>query len=163
MGMFDGIEDATVSKSGQYFKPGNFLVELKAVKQQDSATAPGKQFFIIETQVLESSNPDIPVGNERSQVITMGQTMSLPNVKAFMAAVSGVDPNADDVNAQVEAYWMPKLGGQHTSFDKICELVVGPANPLAGLKLRLVCEEIQTKGTKQPFTKHLWQPRDIAA
>lgn len=162
MGMFDGIEDASVSKSGSYFKPGHFRVRIKAVKKQDSATAPGKQFFIIETLVLESSNPDIAVGTERSQVITMGQTMSLPNVKAFMAAVSGVDPNSETVNQEVEAYWAERLN-QHVPFDQLCELVCSAANPLGEaqppIEMDLVCEEILTKSTKQPFTKHLWQPR----
>lgn len=160
MGMFDGIEDAQVSKSGQYFKPGSYRVKIKAVKGQESSATPGKHFFIVETEVLESSNPDIPVGNERSQVITMGEQMALPNVKMFMAAVSGVDPNSDTINEEVEAYWEPKLG-QHMSFKDICELVTSSANPLEGLELALVCEEITTKGTGKPFTKHLWQARDL--
>jgi len=160
--MFDGIEEATVTQGGSYFKPGLFKVQLTAVKEQDSTKDPGKKFFIVETLVLESNNPEVPVGKERSQVITMGQTMSLPNVKAFMAAVSGVDPNSDTVNEEVEAFWAKKLN-QHVPFQQLCELVCSDANPLGNAQppivMDLVCEDILTKSTKQPFTKHLWQPR----
>lgn len=162
MSMFDGIENAAVSKSGQYFKEGSFEVELKEIKDQQSTASAGKRFFIIETVVVSSTNPEVPVRSERSQVIPMGEQMSFPNVKAFIAAASGVDPNAEDVNQQVEAYW-EKVCGNSVSFSGICELVCGPAQPLKGQRMKLVCQQITTKAKKMPFTKHLWTPRDVSA
>jgi hypothetical protein len=158
LGQFDGIKDVDVSKGGQYFKPGSFRVKITGVKMVDSASSPGKSFFVVETLVLKSSNPEILEGAERSQVITMGQTMSLPNVKAFMAAASCVDPASETINDEVEAYWQKKLN-ENVPFGRLCELVVSEANPLGGLEMDLECVQITTKGEKKPFTKHLWQPR----
>jgi hypothetical protein len=166
MSLFSGIKEVSISKSGQYFKPGNYKVRIKAVKTQDSQVGPAKKFFIVETEVLKSSNPDIAVGSERSQIIDMSNVMALPNVKYFVAAASGVDPNSEGINGEVEGYWKKKLAedgvlkpGEDVSFDQICELVVSAINPLGGIELDLECMNITTKGEGKEFTKHLWQPR----
>ncbi len=176
MGQFSGIKKASVSKSGQYFQEGTYLVEILRVKMQDSDSTPGKQFFIIETEVHESNNEKIEVGMEKAQIIPMGEVMTLPNIKGFMGAVSGVDPLSEDINEQVEAYWQSMLG-QFTDFEALCELVISDANPLGrvtngkrgdemvieqrGTMMKVECVDILTKGKKKPFTKIMWQARDL--
>ena len=176
MGKFSGIKKASVSRSGHYFHPGIFLVEILRVKLQESDSTPGKEFFIIETEVHESNSDKVEVGSEKSQIIPMNETMTLPNIKGFMGGVSGVDPHSDAINELVEAYWKEVLG-QYTEFDGLCDLVVGAANPLGrvtndkkgdemvikqrGTMMKLVAEDIVTKGKKKPFTKLMWQPRDV--
>jgi len=160
MSLFSGIKDASVSKSGQYFKPGHYKVKIKAVKMTKSQAAPSQMFFIIETEVLESDNPDISPGSERSQVIDMSNVMALPNVKAFVAAASGVEPTSETVNEEVEKYWSD-LMGEHISFDVLCDRLVSDSNPLEGLEMFLECINIVTKKEKKDFTKHMWSRREV--
>ena len=158
MSIFDGIKDVVVSKSGSYFEPGNYKVRIKAVKKQKSQAGKNMVWFIIETVVLMSDNPNIKVNGEYSQVIDTSGVMFLPNVKRFMAAVSGVNPASETINDEVEAYWKEVLG-QYVPFNELCERVVGPANPFEGIELELKCSLTTTKEDK-PFTLHLWQPRE---
>lgn len=158
MSLYGDIKDASVSRSGQYFKEGHFLVKIDAVKEQESQVG-NKLFFIIETTVLESDNPYVKVGGHYSQVIDTGNVMFLPNVKGFMAAVSGVDANSDTHNDEIEKYWEGVMG-EHVPFERICELVTSEGNPLEGIEIELECVEIITKKEKKPFTRHNWQIRE---
>jgi hypothetical protein len=158
-GRFAGIEEAKVFKTGQYFKPGLYTVKIKAVKWVVGSVGK-KEFVVIETEVLESNNPEVPVGGERSQVIDYSSVMGQPNVKAFVAAASGVDPGSSNVNDEVSAYWS-KTVGEHLSFEAICDLIVSDTNPLEDVVLGLECVEVTTK-SGDPFTKHSWQPNEQA-
>lgn len=159
MGVFSRVREAKVSGGGQYFEPGLYRVRIKETKLIDSSKDAGKQFFIIETVVIDSNNEKIPSGVDRSQVIPLGETMSLPNIKAFIAAASGVDPLDEEVNEKVEAFWS-KLAGEAVDFEKVCDLFT-ETNPVEGEEMSLECVEITTKGKKQPFTKHNWEPRAV--
>ena len=164
--LFEEAGDAKVSKSGNWFKEGTYKVKLLAVKviksQEDNSP-----LFIVETKVLESSNPEIKVGSERSQVIDLTNVMGKPNMKAFIAAVSGVDPVEENAKEQVCAYWKKKLG-LDLSFGQIVDVCVDEkANPLEGTEMDLECVIQRTKpkpGKPEggEFTKHNWQPRDVS-
>jgi hypothetical protein len=158
MGTFDGIGGVSVSKGGAYFKQGKYSVDILAVKRVMSKVG-NKEYFVIETKVRSSNNPEVPVGADRSQVIDMSNVMGLPNVKGFIAAVSGVDPNVDTINDDVEKYWTGILGS-FTSFPAVCELVISANNPLEGVSMDLECVEIKKKDG-EPFTKHNWFPRQF--
>lgn len=161
MGKYDKIVDAKVTKTGQYFKPGRYRVKIAAVKDVESQL--GKNFTVIECVVIASDNPEVPVGAERSQVIDMGNIMGFPNLKAFMAAVSGVDPTLDTVNDEVEKFWQQNHPDRaYTPFPKIIEEFVVRDNVLEGTAMDLECIEITTKAG-EPFTKHVWATRDDAA
>lgn len=158
-GKFKGIEDAKVyNRTGQYFKAGQYRVRINAVKWVPASVG-SKEFFIVETKVLASNNPEIAVGSERSHVIDMSGVMGLPNVKGFVAAVSGVDPGLTTVNDEVAKYWSTQVG-EHIGFEKICELICSDANPLKGEEMELECFDVTTK-SGDPFTKHVWAPRDL--
>ena len=162
MGYYSKIKNTEVSKSGSYFAEGNFHVEIMRIKEQESSTD-SRCFFIIETKVLESDNEAIRPGAEKSQVIDLTQVMGLPNVKQFIASVSGIDTGEfdnEEINDQVEAYWSKQLDTK-VEFEDICEMVASSDNPLEGVRIDLVCSTIITKGKGQPFTKHVWQPRDV--
>ena len=161
MGAFSKINETKVFGGGQYFEPGHYRVKIKDTKMVDSSQTPGKQFVVIETEVLESDCEKIPAGSERSQVIPLGEQMSLSNVKAFVAAASGVEPLDDDINVKVEKFWTEVLG-ESTNFEQICDLIFESGqNPLGDEIMDLECTEIITKKNKQPFTKHHWQPRVV--
>lgn len=161
MSRFKGIQDAPVYKTGQYFKPGKYKVRIKAVKWVTSAVG-SKNYFVIETEVVQSDNTEVPVGGERSHVIDMASAMGKPNVKAFVACASGFDPGITDINDKVCEYWSRAIG-ESLDFESICELIISDANPLQGNVMDLECMEIETRqGT--PFTKHNWMPyRETAA
>jgi hypothetical protein len=168
MSVFSGTGEATVSKSGSYFKPGKYNIKIKACKLVDSQSGKVRTYFIVETEVLESDNPEIPVGNERSYVIAMDNIMAKPNIKAFVSAVSGVDPLSEQAQQEVEKYWQKELlrreltEGEHVPFDDICELVVDEQIQLfKGIEMRLECEIIKTREKGEDFTKHNWQPRAV--
>ena len=169
MSVFSKIKEAQVSKSGQYFKEGNYKVRIKAVKLINSQAGPAKQFFVIECEVMQSDNSDIQVGSEKSHVIDMSKVMALPNIKGFMAAISGVDPTCETVNDDVEAFWKQELlkkelieENEHVPFDDLCDLVVDEKiNLLKDIEMKLECVTIQTREKGQDFTKHNWQIRQV--
>lgn len=167
MGKFGKARDAKVFGNNQYFLPGNYKVKIKDTKLVDSAASPGKEFCVIETEVLESSNPEIAVGSERSQVIPLGEQMSLTNVKAFVSAASGVDPHDTDSGPKVEAFWAEVFGTSEypkqyeNFFEYICETIFSQ-NPIAGSEMDLECVEIITKKNQKQFTKHNWAARKVA-
>lgn len=157
-GRFKGIKETKVFKTGQFFKEGKFRVKIKAVKWIVSAVDKD-EYFIIETEVLESNNIEIKVGDERSHVINMGNVMGLPNVKGFVAAVSGVDPAATEINDLVQAYWSKQLG-EYIDFEQVCELICSDTNPLKDEEMELTCFMTKTREGND-FTKHVWEPRDV--
>lgn len=168
MSVYDKIKETQVSKSGQYFKPGNYKVRIKACKLIKSQAGAAKMFFVVECDVLQSDNPEILVGSERSQVVPMDGKMALPNIKQLVSAVSGVDPTSETVNEEVEAYWKEELkrrgltDGEDVPFADICELVSDEKiNLLQGIEMRLECESIKTKEKQTDFTKHNWQIRQV--
>jgi hypothetical protein len=159
MGKYDKIVDAKVTKTGQYFKAGRYRVQILAMKDVDSQK--GKNFTVIETRVLASDNPEVPVGAERSQVIDMGNVMGFPNLKAFMAAVSGVDGTQPNVNEEVEAYWQKQHPQKaYLAFPKIVESVIED-NLLEDVEMDLECVDIKTQEGGD-FTKHIWGVRDVS-
>jgi hypothetical protein len=168
MGIYEKIKETQVSKGGNYFKPGNYRVKIKACKLVNSQAGPAKTFFVIECDVLQSDNPDIQIGRERSQVINMANVMGLPNVKQFVAAVSGIEPTSETVNEEVEAYWKKELkrrgltDGEDVPFADICELVSDEKiNLFQDIEMKLECTTILTKDKGGEFTKHNWQVRQV--
>ena len=154
MGAFGGVQEATVTGGGVYFLPGRYKVNISACKVQSSKRN-GKTYAIVEAEIVESTNADRGVGSRASQVIDLSNVMGPVNVKAFVAALSGCDPMAPDLNARLEITWTEALGRKVT-VEQICETVFSEGGPAEGTELRLEVVEIETRGTKQPFNKHIW-------
>lgn len=158
MGVFSGIRDAKVSKTGTWLQQGFHKVKIKAVKEQHSQQG-NDVFFIVEMDLLETDNEKLEVGKEYSQVINIGKQMGFANIKIFVAAASGVDPNEEDINEQVEAYWTKTLE-MDLNFEQICEIICSADQPLAGLEMTLECRNLPTRDDGE-FTKHLWDPIEV--
>lgn len=159
MSRWEGLSESKVSKTGSYMQPGKYRVKINAVKWIKGQL--GKEFFVVEMVVLQSNNPDIPVHSERSWVVSMeaSNVMRWPNVKAFIAAASGVDGTLDNATALIEEVWS-KLDpeGRVLTLDQIMdEFIIGEANALRDLEMNLECVQV-TKKDGDPFTKHNWQP-----
>lgn len=164
---FAGLGDAKVTAGGIYFdvprdasgkETGNGLYRVtitgcKVIQSMRSR----ETMFIVETNIVSSNVRARPAGMACSQVINLGNIMGLPNVKAFVAAASGVNPAAETVNQEVEKAWQ-EITGRKVTFEQIAEILVSPEQPLAGLDLKLETAIIKTVGKGQPFTKHFWYP-----
>ncbi len=162
MSFFKGVRAAKVSKTGTWLSEGFHRVKLLAVKTINSSANSRESFFIIEMMLLSTDNPDLKIGAEYSQVINMSNVMAFPNIKIFVGAVSGVDPNDENLNELVEAHWTKELG-VNVDFEQICDLFVSDDQPLKDLEMDLECRLIKTGQNKDgEFTKHLWQPREVA-
>lgn len=155
MGLFSGMNEAKPSRStGQYFLPGKYKVEIQSVKWIDGQR--GKHFTVVETKVMQSNNPDISAGSTRSWVVDMANVMALPNLKTFLAVVSGIDPQADDVDYKIAAAWREADAKKvHRDIEQIMEDLVIKANVLKGEMLSLECVGITTREGK-PFTRYNW-------
>lgn len=157
MGIFGQVQDATVTGGGVYFLPGKYVVQITGCKVQTSKRN-AHTYAIVECSIVESSNAERPAGSRASQVIDLGNVMGPVNVKAFVAALSGIEDNsAPDLNAQIEAVWSEALGRRLT-VEAVCEVVFSDGGPAEGTTLALEVAEITTRSTGKPFNKHFWLP-----
>lgn len=149
MGLFQGMESAQVGQGGIYFTPGKYLVEvvkcfcLRSRKRED--------LFIVEFLIHESDSPDRGVGTKASWVVNFKQDAALGNIKGFLAACNGIDPdNTEMVTAEIT--------------EEVSEYAVDEEeNPLAGTKVRLVAVNKKLKDGVSDFTLHLWSPLEAVA
>lgn len=158
MGLFSAVAGAEVTGGGVYFLPGNYVVEVDCVKTVRSQKN-GKDFWVVECTIIESDNEDRPPKSHASQVVEIAHIMGPINIKAFVAAASGIDPTDEEVNEKLTAVW-EDLTEQELSIEQICELICDESdegNPLQGLRMMLECRNIKTKA-KTDFTKHFWSP-----
>ena len=154
MGLFSNVAEADVTGGGVYFLPGQYTVRIEGVKTVRSQKN-RKDYWIVETTILESSNPERPSNSHASQVVDIGNVMGPVNIKAFVAAASGLDATQADVNDRLIDTW-EELAGSRMSIEEICELCCDEdTNPLGGLVMPLECQNIKTRGGGD-FTKHFW-------
>lgn len=169
MGRFSRLGQVKTNAGGLYFlksreeggqvDQANYLVCLDEIKLIEANA--GHDTFIISAIVEESDNPERKVGCKPSQVIPLkpGNFLDtyLGNVKAAAAAFNEVQ-NPDDFVAEVD----PKIPGDTPEsateryWDELLEFITSDEQPLKGMRVRLNCTTIVTKGKKQPFTKHTW-------
>jgi hypothetical protein len=138
--MFAGIEGARTSEGGVYFRPGAYEARVIAVKALKDRKGIGT--FVVETELLASSNDKLPVGTMCSWVVKLDKEPALGNIKAFIAAA--MKCAAKDVTAQA------------------VEMVISEGNPLRDVVLKVSAQDIKTKAGND-FTKVTWLPKDSAA
>lgn len=135
MGLFENIENASISEGGNYLNDGDYLLEVDKVISKK--TRKGPHAYIVELKVLESNQPKNRPGSKASYVTTNAQDMFLGNVKAFVAAVCDVDVSEVDEEA--------------------AEVTCNEKNPLKGKRVRDQVFTVKTKAGKD-FSKHKWSP-----
>ncbi len=139
----DSIKPASESNRS-YFLPGKYKVRLENVLIHKKRL--GGKLFIVETEVLESSHPDIQVGETRNWVQPMDVDPALPRIKTFMGAAHGFCPKR---NLDALCEFVTK---------EVCEKAVSAENPLKGKELRLECHNKKSLKSGKDFTVHLWLP-----
>lgn len=152
---FGGIGGAKIGQGGVYFLPGKYRVELAKVALINSRKR--EDMFVVETTIQESDVPERKPGTKCSYICNMKNDSALGNIKAFLAACAGADP---DNEKEVEAAFTDKNGQDIT--EETAEMAVSDENPLAGTVLDLVCVNKQTRGSPgnppHDFTLHFWKP-----
>jgi hypothetical protein len=151
MGKFTGMKDAKVGQGGVYFLEGKYRVKVAKVFMLGSRKS--GDLFTVEAVILASTNPQRPVGLKGTWQVKMGQDMSLPNIKGFLAACNGANPGNDK---EVLDCFTDKAGNDVS--EETAEMAVGDDNPLAGVEVDLTVVMITTKGKGLPFSKHEWSP-----
>jgi len=137
MGLFDKIKDAKSNGGGVYFLPGSYALECRANKT--GKTREGRAFFVAEFTILESTNPERPVGTSVSLMVMLDKYIetALGNIKGYMAALMDI-PEVEVDEAGVEA-------------------MIAADNPGAGMKVRATASNTKTKAGKD-FTKVQFDP-----
>ena len=87
MGLFGGIEKAQTSVGGNYLRPGTHLLELTRIKV--GKTRKGVDFLAVDFVVLESSNPEHPVGSTVNWFNGADKDGFLSNAKSLAVALLG--------------------------------------------------------------------------
>lgn len=151
MGMFDGIESASVSEKGKWFAPGSYEIEVREVLSKQ--TQRSGLCFIVGCKVLEASiDSEIGQGQEASWVQPFkNRQVALSAVKEFLCAVSGFSPrDTQEISEQLDPI-----------ASRLLETIVGPTNPARGMHVHL---EVFTRKTQSgsDFTVHQWRPSESA-
>lgn len=146
MGIYSGINEARGSRSGVYFTPGNYLVEIICCKEIE--TRQKVKAFVAETNILWSNTEERRKGSECTYYVGMDKEPALGNVADFlrtsMASLATHEKNIPTLPDSV----------QITEEDVL--MVYGEQNPLSGVKLWLTAFNKPTKkGTD--FTRHIWK------
>jgi hypothetical protein len=127
---------AKSSQGGVYLLPGKYALECRANKS--SKTRDGREFFVAEFSILESSNAERPVGTAVSFMVMLDKNLetALGNIKGYVAGLFGI-PEAEVDEAGVEQ-------------------LITAENPGQGMKVRAIATNIKTRAGKD-FTKVIWE------
>lgn len=174
MGIWSGSGSAQTNQGGPVVLPGQYLVEIEAVKTVESWNKKDV-FFVAELMIIESSNPERPVTSRMSWTFNMdnpNRTFCQAKAKDFM--LKAADENEGVIikhfidKAQTE-YAERITKGEMTremvneigrkmgeaEIEKILEACTSAANPLKGQRLRLEAF-IKPKKDGDPFTVCNW-------
>lgn len=145
MGKFKGVSSAKVSAGGVYFLAGLYGVKVKRVHMITSRKK--EDLFIVECVILTSNNDLRKPGTTCSWVVKMSQDAALGNIKGFMAAINGIDPNDDGAIEE-------QIGDD---LEELCETAVSDDNPLEDENIDLEVVNIKTREGND-FSLHKWKP-----
>ena len=149
---FKGLGKATISgRRNKLDQNGDYAIHLDAIKEATSIELSGKKTYVIEFTVLESDNPKIRAGEERSVTINRLDSdldyevaMALGNLKNFLAAAitdleqTYVDPEVEVPPGETEDFW-----------ERMANLSLDDDGAsFRGAKLRCKVARIDTKGSK---------------
>lgn len=142
--IFKGIGGVKASADAVYIRPGDYIVSIDRIKQDESRKK--VDYIAFEMTVLKTIN-EKPMtfadgsqkpnshrpGEQVSHLLMFDNDMALPNLKAIVMALFNCEE------------------GEVT--DELCLQMVSDSQPMAGMIVKIECNEIITKGKKQPFTK----------
>lgn len=86
--IFGTIANSKPTEGGIYMAVGNYLLSVDALKLITSRK--GLLYFVAEFDILESNNPDRPVGTKQSWLCNLTNDVGPSNVKQCIAAIAGI-------------------------------------------------------------------------
>lgn len=141
---YSGINQAGVAQNGTWLLPGRYLLRVLRIFGKDSVKS--GTLWMVEFEILESSNSDRRVGSQAAYSIKMtGNPSCFPNIKAFLGPLYGIPlSNEDEINREVT--------------EEFCNLITsGDGKTAAGKEVRCECSMKQTQ-KNTPFTLHAFSP-----
>lgn len=133
MGLFSAVSTANPNSGGVYFLPGNYLVEIMAIKAICSRK--NENMYVIEAHIIESDNSERRPGTQASQVISMKHESAPGNIRGFLAAAMNTD--------------YKEIGEDEA------EASFSDVQPLKGTRMQLICVNVKTREGRD-YTKHAW-------
>lgn len=158
MGIWDGIENAQITKRGKYLPAGHNFTLL--IKKCDLITTRDKgDAFVVDFEVVESTDPNTPVGAERNWYqSTTDKNVFQGAVKLFVAAVYGYDYST------MKDRFDREVGPSLAAIAEASLFKDGAGkNALAGQRVKVSTVEVTTVKRQQKFTRHDWAPFAIRA
>lgn len=156
-GLFSKVADAKIYEHGSYLGLGIHRVKITGCKTHASVKD-SRVYAVIEMELLESTNHNLTIGGSYTQMIDMTNNMGPVNVKKFIGAFSGIEPDDREINAKISAFWT-NATGRNLDVDKACELVFsGDDSPAVDFEMHVECVMTKTKKGND-FTLHNWRAR----
>jgi hypothetical protein len=155
-GAFAGVENASVTRRGEYINPGDYVARVCSAEYKNGRN--GKTFVIVELQIIESSYSATDPGKQHCNQVGSNASIFVhkndnfaSNIKEIILAVSGFDAQGKprDENEMVT--------------QAECEALVSPEQPFAGALVYIEAREVDTRPTPSnpnggKFTRTSWWP-----
>lgn len=151
MGMFADykkqVDDAKLSGGGIYFKPGEYELEIEAVKGFKSRKK--EAMFCADFVVISSTNEGFPPGSRVNYLVNMDQDWGPGNAKSFLIAATGLDPFGSQDAAAIKA----------EEWFEILEVSV--TKPIfVGKKIRATCFAKKKKDSNETYDRVIFKPHE---
>jgi hypothetical protein len=159
MGRFSDVADAKPMTKLPHMQLGTFRTRIIHVKDVDGMRKDNTPttYWIVEFEILESSNPEIKVGQRYGWVHDRKRAFVGPKaVKSFVAACLGIEAEDERLTGDEGDKATAAIAGYYNE-DETPNNDGSGAQPMAGRELMLVCQNTLTKA-KTNFTVHLWAP-----
>jgi hypothetical protein len=138
-----------------YLKDGIYLVAISALRSKPSRQ--GKQFYIIETEIRQSSNPERPPGMRCASFIDLSNVDTRgTHMAQFISAIYGYDFRQVPAASRL-APWVDPQSGQQMDWSYYGEMSVHDSQPWRGIEVGVHVETINTKANT-PYSLHQWMP-----
>lgn len=140
--IFGSIDNADArGQRNPYLTDGNYLLQIKGCTLKKARTK--RNFYLVEFTILESDNEERPAGMTVTWMTDVDNDMGPINIKRFLAAAAGIDPNSEEANKEITS--------------KVAMLSVSSDQPLAGAQIYVNVQTVTTKAGSN-FSEHRWQP-----
>lgn len=152
MGIFGGhnLNEAQVSNGGGvYFLAGEYTAKIDAVKGFKGQKGPT---VAVDFVITKSDNEKRPVGSRVGTVYVLSKPFTMPNLKEFLVAASGMHPTSPANQAAIEA----------EDWNKVLDAVTDTSQPLKGVEVSVVAKD-QKKRDGGVFTRLFFTPAGEAA
>ncbi len=153
--LWSGLKDAQTFDRGTYLNPGNYT--LKVVNCLTKQTQKSGEGFIVEFEILESSDPvNHAVGTKASWFQSLKNVqVAFGAVKEFLAAVYGYQLGTAPGKAKFEAEMGPQI-------EAYAAAASDGRNNLAGQIVKVQTQMVKTQ-KQTDFTRHTWSPYQVRA